>query len=53
MLKSEASESLVASIKEIPHWRVVMRPGSFVVERIDSLAECWRIAESSRVSLRG
>lgn len=53
MLESQTPESLVASIKEAPHWRVVIRPGEFVEERIETLSECWRLIESSRVSLRG
>ncbi len=53
MLGSETAESLRARIKEAPHWRVLIRPGTFAEERIGTLNECWRIIESSRVSLRG
>lgn len=53
MLESRTPEALVASIKEAPHWRVVIRPGVHVEERIKTLGECWRLVESSRVSLRG
>lgn len=53
MLESQTPESLRAKIKEDPHWRVVIRPGAFVEERIETLSECWRLIESSRVSLRG
>jgi hypothetical protein len=53
MLESQTPESLRAEIKEAPHWRVVIRPGVHVEERIDTLSECWRLIESSRVSLRG
>lgn len=53
MLESQTAESLRDKIKEAPHWRVVIRPGEFVEERVESLSECWRLIESSRVSLRG
>ncbi len=53
MLESQTPESLRARIKEVPHWRVVIRPGEHVEERIETLSECWRLIESSRVSLRG
>lgn len=53
MLESQTPESLRTKIKEAPHWRVVIRPGMFVEERIETLSECWRLVESSGVSLRG
>ncbi len=53
MLEIQTPEPLVASIKEAPHWRLVVRPGEFVEERIGNLSECWRLIESSRISLRG
>lgn len=53
MLESQTAESLRNKIQEAPHWRVVIRPGEHVQERISSLNECWRLIESCRVSLRG
>ncbi len=53
MLESQTPESLRDKIKESPHWRVVIRPGAFIEERIKTLADCWRVIESCRVSLRG
>lgn len=53
MLESQTAESLLTKIKEAPHWRVTIRPVTHVEERIKTLEECWRLVESSRVSLRG
>lgn len=53
MLESQTAELLRAKIKEAPHWRVTIRPGTHVEERIKTLGECWRLVETSRVSLRG
>ncbi len=53
MLESQTAESLRTKIKEAPHWRVTIRPGAHVEERIRTLGECWRLVETSRVSLRG
>lgn len=53
MLESQTAESLRAKITKAPHWRVAIRPGTYVEERVGTLGECWRLIESSRVSLRG
>lgn len=53
MLESQTAESLRTKIKEAPHWRVTIRPGTHAEERIRTLGECWRLVETSRVSLRG
>lgn len=53
MLESQTAESLLIKIKEAPHWRVTIRPGTHAEERIRTLGECWRLVETSRVSLRG
>lgn len=52
MLESQTPEILRNKIKEAPHCRVVIRPGEFVEERVESLGKCWRLIESSRVYLR-
>lgn len=52
MLESQTAESLRTKIKEAPHWRVTIRPGTFVEERVRTLSECWRLIELSRVVLR-
>ena len=43
---------LPVPVREEPHWRVVIHPGSYEKERIPSLAECWSIMERSRVGWR-
>ena len=43
---------LPVPVREEPHWRVVIHPGSYEKERISSLAECWSIMERSRVGWR-
>ncbi len=53
MLESQTAESLRTKIKDAPHWRVVIRPGEHVQERISNLSQCWNLVESCRVSLRG
>lgn len=52
MLESQTPESLCNKIREAPHWRVVIRPGTFLEERVRTLSECWRLIELSRVVLR-
>jgi hypothetical protein len=53
MSETKSSSSLPVPIKDSPHWRVVIRPDRSEAERIPTLKECWRLIESSRVSLRG
>lgn len=40
-------------VRSGPFWRVLIRPASFVPERIKTLKECWELVESCRVALRG
>ena len=53
MLESQTAEALLTKIEEAPHWRVTIRPVTHLEERIKTLGECWKLVESSRVSLRG
>lgn len=46
-------DQLLALIRETGWWRVVIHPTVFERRRIDSLTECWRIVEQSRVGQRG
>lgn len=50
MIDIEARQS---KIRSTGHWRVVIRPTEFRDKVIDSLSECWRVVESSKVVLRG
>jgi hypothetical protein len=45
--------TLPVPVLNFPHWRVVIRPTSYVNERIQTLAECYSLVERNRVSLRG
>lgn len=46
-------DDLLAAVKRVPHWRVIIRPEVFEEGRIPSLADCQQIVESSKVSLGG
>ena len=48
---TDATE-LPVSVREGPHWRVVIHPGVHEKDRIPSLEECWSIMERSRVAWR-
>lgn len=41
------------SIKEKPHWRIIVRPLAFEEKRVSTLDECWKLVDHSRVALRG
>jgi len=47
------SSELVTTIKAGPHWRVVLRPGEFVPNRLKTLTECYSIIQQTNVKLRG
>ena len=44
---------MVQAIREDPHWQVRLRPAEHDARRVKTLAECWRIVEANKVSLRG
>lgn len=44
---------LPVPVKSYPYWTVLYRPESFAPERIESLTECYRLVEKTRVQLRG
>ena len=45
--------TLPVAVREVPHWRVVFRPGHYNAESIPTLGDCRRIIERTHVSLRG
>src|SRR5829696_6596341 len=47
------TERRLAEIHDTGYWRVLIHPTVFEGSRIPTLADCWRIVEESRVSLRG
>ena|SRR3989338_6212869 len=48
-----STEPPVSSILTHPYWRVNVRPERYDADLIPSLAECYRLIEQTKVSLRG
>lgn len=44
---------LIEAIRKDPHWQVRLRPIEHDAHRVKTLAECWKILETNKVSLRG
>jgi hypothetical protein len=50
---SVAAGRLPVPVMEAPHWRVNIRPGTYVPDVIPSLSQCVELIEKNRVRLRG
>ncbi|MGE0539991.1 MAG: hypothetical protein AB7R89_07410 [Dehalococcoidia bacterium] len=46
-------DDLLAWIHQAGYWRVVIHPATFEDDRIQTLGDCWRLVEESRVGQRG
>lgn len=53
MTLATTEQDRLALIRETGYWRVIIRPTIFEERRIPTIAECWRILEEAKVSLRG
>jgi hypothetical protein len=53
MPSGQSAAEIRERIKQSPHWRITIRPAVFNAQLIPALPDCWKMIESSAVSLRG